>query len=92
MGVLRVSCVRGCACLRGDDGSGSSSNNSSGKSSSFSDGVLEVDAHGAGSAASVLAVARLDVTQAADCELALEVAERTSSGEHKFKARRCSAF
>lgn len=50
---------------------------------------LDVDAHRPAVEESVLAIAQLNVTQSADCTLSLEVLEKTSSGEHKFKARLC---
>lgn len=48
---------------------------------------LDLDAHDASVEESLLAVAAVNVTQSAECTLRLEVLERTSSGEHKFKAR-----
>lgn len=46
---------------------------------------MEIDAHDARKHESVLATAQLNATQSTDCTLALELLEKTSSSEHKFK-------
>lgn len=50
---------------------------------------MEIDAHDSTKHESVMATAELeDVTQSTDCTLELELLEKTSSREHKFKVSR----